>query len=214
MCLSVCLSFHLVTLTGNNPFVFRKIPNRLRYTCVVSWLILNQAYASHVWHVYERYQRQKYDLSLKKCRSQPPWYVNIRFWVVGQRMKAFYRFLRCFSFPFFSFHYFVLVESFYTILPRILSMKMNTSYRHTTQILSRILNIIRILSRFIIISHSRQSIHNIYVDVKIALSIAATYRWKMKHLLFRSHLTHHCVLLGSGWKWKVIAKRSYSIHAY
>lgn len=59
-----------------------------------------------------------------------------------------------------------------------LSMKMNTSLcRHTTQIISRILNIIRILSRFIIISltHAKQYIHGFRRGcVKIALSIAAT----------------------------------------
>lgn len=93
-------------------------------------------------------------------------------------------------------------------------MEMNTLCRHTTQILSRILNIIRILSRFIIISRSRQRIHNIDVDVEITISIAAATPLKDETFIVRSLIAHYCVVVGSGPKWKVIAIRIYSIHGY
>lgn len=86
------------------------MPNRLRYICVLSiwpWslLILNQAHASNV-------VRTAKICFFWKSVEASHWHVSIRFWVVGQRMKVFYR-----SLLFVSCHYFVLAESFYPFLP-------------------------------------------------------------------------------------------------
>lgn len=139
-------------------------------------------------------EHSKNMFSLWKSVEASHWHVSIRCWVVGQRMTVFYR-----SHLFVSCHYFVLVESFYPFFPShiVYGNEYVVSAHHSNSI-KNIEYYMRILSRFIIISHSRQRIHSIDVDVKIALSIAAaTTPLKDETFIVRSHLAHSCEFLGS-----------------